>query len=268
MGWLAEHYRVRFAPSLFDRTGFLAGSDARRLAELNWALGTSDVRAVVAARGGYGLTRIAHLVNWRALAEQPKWIVGFSDITALHAEAWRSGVASLHGHNVAGLGRGDAPARTAWLSALESPTRRRCLAAKEIWHTGSVSGVLVGGNLTVLASCALAGRLRLPSGCLLAIEDVGESSYRLDRTLSALLLGGALDEVSGIALGGFTDCSPGIHDVPVEAVLRERLAVLRVPMLAGLPFGHGRYNEPVPFGLSAKIDGGRGELVLGAPSSL
>jgi muramoyltetrapeptide carboxypeptidase len=268
MGWLAERYRVRFLPSIFERTGFLAGSDARRLAELDWALEARDVGAVVAARGGHGLIRIAHRVNWRALTKQPKWIVGFSDITALHAEAWRLGVASLHAHNVAGLGRGDAAGRAAWQSALENPMRERRLAAQEIWRGGSASGLLVGGNLTVLAACAVAGRLRLPRGCLLALEDVGESSYRLDRILSALLIGRLLDEVSGIALGGFTECSPGVHGVPVEAVLHERLSVLGVPMITGLPFGHGRNNEPLAFGLPASIDGARGELVLNPSTAI
>src|SRR5450432_1841250 len=93
MGWLGERYRVEFDWSMFERSGFLAGSDARRLDELDRALADLNLAAIVAARGGYGLTRIAHLANYGALLRYPKWIVGCSDITALHVEARSVGVA-------------------------------------------------------------------------------------------------------------------------------------------------------------------------------
>jgi len=125
IAWLGTRYRVRFDPGLFGRDGFLAGSDERRLAELNQALADGETHAIVAARGGYGLGRIAPDLRLDALVERPKWIVGFSDLTALHLEAVRAGVMSLHAHNVAGLGRGDAAARHAWSSALEGPQPHR-----------------------------------------------------------------------------------------------------------------------------------------------
>src|SRR4051812_35970765 len=97
MGWLAERYRVEFDLSIFQRNRFLAGSDQRRLDELNCALSDPSLAAIVSARGGYGLTRIAHLAEYAALRRHPKWIVGFSDCTALHVEAATQGVASMHG---------------------------------------------------------------------------------------------------------------------------------------------------------------------------
>src|SRR5262249_3182499 len=161
------------------------GSDERRRQELARALEAPDVAAVIAARGGYGITRIASDVDFGALRRAPKWLIGFSDVTALHLEALNAGVASLHAHHATGVGRGDAHARAHWLDALEHPLRPRELSGRAL-RRGRVRGPLVGGNLTVLFTCAVTGRLQLPPGCILALEDVTEASYRIDRMLSAL----------------------------------------------------------------------------------
>jgi muramoyltetrapeptide carboxypeptidase len=260
-GWLGEKYRVEFDWRLFTRHGYLAGSDADRLRELDGALQANHVRAIVAARGGFGSTRITALADWRALAQDPKWIVGFSDITALHVEAARIGIASLHAHNAAGLGRGDARARELWQERLAAPALCRRYDQLVCWRGGRASGLLAGGNLTVLAACAAAGRLRLPVGCVLALEDVDEAPYRIDRTLSALWSSGALDAVGAVAVGDFVDCR-GRWGVPVEDVLQERLALLRVPIVAGLPFGHGSRNDPLPLGLPVALDASAGTFTL------
>jgi muramoyltetrapeptide carboxypeptidase len=260
IGWLGQRYRVSFDRGLFSRTGFLAGDDGRRLGELTRALVDPTVDAIVTARGGHGLLRIIAEVPWNRYAEHPKWLVGFSDPTAIHAEIWRVGGVSLHAANVAGLGRADAEARHAWVRALEHPDEPKVLQGKP-WISGSVVGPLVGGNLTVLTMLAAAGRLHLPEGCILALEDVTESSYRIDRMLSALLVGGYFERVAGVALGEFTDCSAGVFRVTVEQVLEERLGTTR-PLVRDLPFGHGRRNLPLTFGRVAKLDGTLGTLTF------
>lgn len=257
MGFLSERYRVEVDRGCFVRHGFLAGTDERRRDELNAALADPDLSAIVAARGGYGFGRIAASIDLAALARHPKWLVGFSDITALHVEAARIGVASMHAHNAAGLGRGDAHARAAWIAALEAPETPRSFDDLELWYGGSAEGPLFGGNLTMLFTCAAAGRLSPPPGALWMLEDVTESAYRLDRMLTALIDGGAFDRAAGVIVGELTDCGPGIHGVPALDVLRERLGTLGVPVLAGLPMGHGRHNAPMPLGLGARIEGRR-----------
>lgn len=263
MAWLGQRYRVEFDWSIFERNGFLAGSDARRLDELNAALNDPTLGAIVAGRGGYGLTRIAHLADYGALRRAPKWIVGFSDITALHVEATALGIASLHGPNAAALGRSDDWTHRRFLAALERPSEPLGFEGLSARRSGSASGLLVGGNLSLLYACQAAGRLRLPEHCILALEDVTESSYRVDRMLSALLASGALDRVAGVVIGDFTDC-PDAHRVSVQQVLDERLGVLGVPVLAGLPFGHDRYNAFVPLGAYAELDATTGRLTLDA----
>jgi muramoyltetrapeptide carboxypeptidase len=263
LGWLSEHYRVEFDSGIFEREGYLAGSDARRLAELDRALADPGLGAIVAARGGYGLTRIAEQADWAALRRHPKWLVGFSDATVLHVEALRTGVASLHAANAGGLGQGDARARERFCRALEEPVAPRLLDGLECLHPGRGLGPLVGGNLSLLVASATAGRLRFPLGSIVLLEDVTETAYRVDRLLTSLIASGALDGASGVVLGDFTDCPPSAG-VSVRDVLVERLGGLRIPVLAGLRFGHGEWNEPLVLGPRAAIDAAAGTLTLNA----
>jgi len=261
MGWLGERYRVEFDWSLFERDGFLAGNDARRLEELNRALAEPNLSAIVAARGGYGLTRIAHLAEYAPLLRHPKWIVGFSDVTALHVEATALGIASIHGPNASALGRADHWTRQRFLRALECPRATVRFDGLRAVRGGSASGPLAGGNLSLLFACRASGRLELPAGAILLLEDVGESAYRVDRMLSALIAGGALDGIAGVVLGDFSDCADS-QRVSVHSVLAERLAPLGVPIVSGLRSGHERYNEFVMLGVPAQLDATAGRLVI------
>lgn len=266
IAWLGERYRVRRRPDLFARAGYLAGSDARRAAELDEAL-ASDARAVVAARGGYGAPRLVASVDWGRLARSPKWLVGFSDVTALHVEAAAFGVASVHGAMVCGLGRGDAQGRARWVATLEAPLAERRWTGLEAWAPGRARGRLFGGNLTLLHAAAAAGRLRLPDATVLVLEDVGERPYRIDRALTTLVAGGHLRSAVAVAVGGFDECRAGPDGTTIEAVLRERLAPLGVPVVAGLPIGHGVRNDPLVLGAPAAVDAAAGALVVGVSSS-
>jgi muramoyltetrapeptide carboxypeptidase len=213
-----------------------------------------DVKAIVAARGGYGALRLIDELPWSRFADKPKWIVGFSDITALHAIAWRIGVASVHGPNVTGLAR-DPAARSSWLAALERPTSSRAWTRLSVRETGAAHGLLVGGNLSLLHAMAAAGRLTIPDGAVLALEDVSEAPYRLDRMLTSLRLGGHLGRVSGIVLGGFDACDPRPDGRTAEEVLDAFARLLGVPVLAGAPFGHGPRNEAFVLGADVRIAG-------------
>jgi muramoyltetrapeptide carboxypeptidase len=257
LGWLGQRYHVAWDRSCLQRAGYLAGDDQRRLAELDSALRDPSARAIVAVRGGYGATRITHLADFASLQRHPKWCVGFSDVTALHLEALRVGVASLHASNLATLGRGDAVARAEWLDALEAPLARRCFTSLRELVPGRAQGILVGGNLTLLFCCAASGRLRLPDGCLLFLEEVGEAPYRIDRMLTSLLVSGHLDRVAGFCIGDLT--SEGAPPAALE-VVRERLSGLGVPIIAGLPIGHAHVNRCLPLGVPAQL--GETELSL------
>jgi muramoyltetrapeptide carboxypeptidase len=256
IAWLERRYRVVRGPTLFARSGFLAGTDRRRTAELQKAL-DSDVRAIIAARGGYGLARIASLLDWRGILQRPKWLVGFSDFTVLHAESWRRGLASVHASMVCTLGAVPAT-RPQWVDTLEDPSRERSWDALVSWRSGRAFGTLVGGNLAILHSMAASGRLRVPRGAVVLLEDIGERPYRVDRMLTDLIAGGHLRRAAGVVVGDFTDCSPGPDGRSIEQVLRERLLTLNVPVAAGFPSGHGKRNDAIVFGRRAHLDARRG----------
>jgi muramoyltetrapeptide carboxypeptidase len=262
IAWLEERYRVKHSATLFARDAYLAGPDRRRGAELQKAL-DSDVKAIVAARGGYGLGRIAARLDWRGALRRPKWLVGFSDFTVLHVESWRRGLATLHAPMLCTLGLSKPAARLRWLDALEEPQRERRWEGLGIWRNGRAKGPLVGGNLAILHSMAAARRLRVPKGAIVFLEDIGERPYRVDRMLTDLLEGGYLTRASGIVVGNFVDCAPGADGRTVDDVLCERLRSLRIPVLSGFPSGHGVRNDAIVFGQTARLDARRGTCTLG-----
>ncbi len=237
--------------------GFLADSDAMRRAELQAALDDPACRAIWVARGGYGAQRILGGLDFSAARSRPPWLVGFSDATALHRAFHDQGIVSLHAPNLTGVAEAEAGALARLVELLESakPSSEwhglEALAGRP-WQ-GSVSGTAFGGNLTVLFAEAAAGRLRVPRGAILLLEDVSETSYRIDRMLTALADAGHFAEIGAIVLGEFTDCSPGKFSVPVAEVLEERLGSLGVPVVRGLAMGHGATNEPWLHGATAEL---------------
>lgn len=250
--WLSERYSLVVRDDVHARHGYLAGDDARRTAELADALCDPTIRAIVAARGGYGATRIVSALDFRNAS--PKWIVGFSDVTALHVEATAHGFMSLHAPMLAWLGDAAPESRAEWLAAFEGRDYG-VWGDLEVVTPGDVRGTSFGGNLALLEACAAMGRLRLPEATVLFLEDCTERPYRLDRMLTSLLVGGHLRNVVGVVLGEWSDCIAGPDGLTADQVVRERLGTLGVPIVAGAPFGHGAINRAFPIGAPCAIRG-------------
>jgi muramoyltetrapeptide carboxypeptidase len=251
----------RHRPDLFARVRYLAGDDARRAAEWREAVADPDARAIFCARGGFGATRILPEIDPAPLLARPKLLVGFSDVTALHAVLNGAGLATVHGPVVTQLGRAPAAA-VAHLEALVGRTAPRPgpsgapppgagLAGTETIQPGRVRGPLLGGSLTLLAH--LCGTPYLPrlAGAILLLEDVAEKPYRLDRYLTQLRLAGVLAGVAGVAVAQLTDCDAG--SVRGAEVVREHVAALGVPAIEGLPAGHEDANFALPLGAEALL---------------
>lgn len=262
MGFLASRYRVSFDRGLFARAGYLAGSDARRRDELQSALSAPDIRAILAARGGYGASRFVHDLDFGAFEAAPKWVAGFSDLTALHAELGARGFASVHGPTVANVGRSDARARAELTRALEDPRASRVFDGLRPVAPGAATGLLTGGNLTLLHACAAAGKLRMPDQAILFLEDIGEKPFRVDRMLTTLRVGGHLARVRGVVVGDFTGCEPNVDGVTVADVVRDCLGSLGIPVAAGMPCGHDVRNDALVLGALASLDVGRERAAL------
>ena len=259
-----------------DELGYLAGADAHRAADLQQAWLDPGIEAVLSGRGGYGAQRIADRLDWAAMAAvPPKIFTGFSDITALHeAFALRLGAATLHAPNV-GSGSFTAfpEAQRSLRRALFEPDRpdARVLAwdGTDRLVPGRATGLTAGGNLSLLAAGLGTpdGRQAGPAGggfagCILLLEDVREECYRLDRMLTQLLRAGALDGVTGIALGSWAGCGGAGGAGCVRQVMQDRLGGLGVPVAWGLPFGHVAPQSTIPLGVPAELDAGQGTLAF------
>lgn len=240
LAWLRDRYRIVVTSKIFERRGYLAGDDRRRAAELAHAMTAQEVRAVVAARGGYGATRILEDLPWEAFVKSPKWLVGFSDVTALHLRASALGIASVHGPHVTGLGRALPETRFAMLRALEQPNAAFSFSQLTAIRPGAAEGTVLGGNLSLFYAMAAAGDLVVPHGAIVLLEDVTERPYRVDRMLTALAV--HLARASAIVFGGFTQCDPGPDGATLDEVLQDRTETLKIPVYRNAPFGHEDRN--------------------------
>lgn len=259
--------RPKVYPHALDKYSFYAGTDADRLADLNAALADPEIRGVFCNRGGYGMQRIVEQLDFDAVRRDPKAVIGFSDITALHAALWsRAGVASVHGPVSTQLDRGEPFTRSIRHALMSTePVQVEADPAEANFSVrtgGCAHGRLLGGNLTIL--CTSIGTSFMPDlrGAILLIEDVGEAAYRVDRMLTQLGNGGILQGLAGIAIGQFSEPSGTAGAITPADVLRERLGGLGIPVLGGLPIGHGQNNTAVPLGCEATLDAECGTLLV------
>ncbi len=258
-------FEVVLAPGLLERRGYLAGEDAARAADLMALLSDPTVDAVICARGGYGTMRMLPYCDLRPLRRRPKALVGFSDITALHLALAAQGLVSFHGPMVENPAGGFPSANLdGLLRALTEPAPLGTLAVPEgapaprrLWR-GRARGPLVGGNLTLLAASIGTAWEICTEGCIVLLEDTGETPYRLDRYLTQLWLAGKLQAAAGFAIGELIDCGEGSPD-PLD-VFAERLTPLGKPILADLPLGHGPWRLTVPLGVEVELDADNGTL--------
>jgi len=238
------------------KNGYLAGSDRDRVDDINTALRDDSIDALWCLRGGYGMLRILEGVDYGSLDNAPKPIIGYSDITALHAAVQRKcGLITYHG-----------PTAREPLSDFSRDSFERAITAqvdscgeapkaREI-RPGRASGRLVGGNLAVLTSlCGTPFMPDLTDGILI-LEDIGEPVYRIDRMLHQLKLSGALNACNAIVFGECVKCpdDAGGGGRPFDEVLGEIAAAVDVPCLAGIPVGHINEQWTIPLGAMAKID--------------
>jgi muramoyltetrapeptide carboxypeptidase len=254
-GWGLQ---VELGEHVFARYGYLAGTDEQRLSDFDAALHDPGIRAIIATRGGKGAYRIADRLDFSAARADPKFFVGISDTTILHLALLRHcGQVGLHG----ALYR-DESGRIAEAtgSALRAALMGECVAlsarddepTSELTTRGRATGPVIGGNL-VLLSTAAGWALPDLGGAILLLEAVDQYLGQIDRQLTMLRNGGHLAGIVGVAVGQFEKCPPS-KGVTVVELLRDHLRALDVPVLGGLPIGHGRAPLTVPLGATAELD--------------
>ncbi len=259
-------FRTFRRDDLTDRSGYLAGDDDRRIAELTQLWQDPAVDAIVCARGGYGCARILDRLDPGLVREASKPLVGYSDATALLLwQAKRAGLAGFHGPM---LDRGK-DLDPAVVASLAGWLTGKADAPAILTGTGRLPGVaegpLVGGSLTMLAaSVGTSWEVEL-QGAILLLEETNESPYRVDRMLQQLRGAGRLEGVAGLGCGDLTSCVDPRYGTRVGEVIAEFSLSLGVPCVTELPFGHVRANLPWPFGGRAIIDGSSGEVRMLEP---
>lgn len=272
-------FQVKTGAHYAERRGHLAGSDQDRAGDINAAFADRAVKAVVCTRGGSGGARLLPLLDYELIRANPKVLLGYSDVTALHCGIHaRTGLVTFHG-----------PIGTGSWNSFNVDQFRRLFLQRELMEYrnkvekgdelvprrnrtvtiqgGKARGELVGGNLTVLT--ALAGSPYLPdfSGKILFLEDVSEAPYRIDRMFSTLKLMGALDRIAGLIFGECTDCDPGegYGSLTLEQILDDYVRPLGIPAYRGAMIGHLREQFIVPVGGSVEMDADAGTFRLLEP---
>ncbi len=254
--------RPRFAPGLWDRKGYLAGSDQGRADQLLWAFGEDEVRGVLCLRGGYGSTRILSLLDRDILMAHPKVFVGFSDATAILVHLLQAGhMVTFHGPTLShpDLARGpQTPTAKSLFRAVMETTPPEPIEG-ESWCGGVAEGSLVGGCLSILAG--MVGTPFAPTlrGSILFLEDVNEPLYRIDRMLTQLRLAGELQGLRGLVLGE----GLGLHRSASRGRLRDLILSEfdnTLPILSGVSSGHSAVNLTLPLGVRVRLDGEAGLL--------
>jgi muramoyltetrapeptide carboxypeptidase len=258
--WRSRGYKLELCPTYQNRWGYLAGTDAERRQALEVGLSDPQYKAILCGRGGYGGARL--LENWQWPNPQSKWLIGFSDVTSLLWQFARHGISSVHGPVLTTIA--DEPDWSlerlfSWIEG--SPLQP--LEGKG-WGGGTTTGLLLPANLTVATHCLFTPIQPNLDGVILALEDVSEAPYRLDRMLTQWRSSGMFSKVKGIALGRFSQCEApaGIPSLTIEEVLGDRLCSLGIPIVSDLPFGHNGVNAALPVGIEVRLDGDQGTLSI------
>ena len=267
-------FKVREAPHLRARYGHFAGTDAQRAGDVNALFADPTVHGILAMTGGSGGGRILPLIDYAAIRRTPKFLGGFSDLTALiNAVNAKTGLVTFH----CPMGNSEWNAfdaeqfRGAVMDAqpmlLANPQdRAEGLVVKTnrtaVIRSGKARGPLVGGNLAVFSALAGSGYWPALDGAILCLEDVNEYIYRVDRMLSTLKLAGALDRLAGVVIGAFTKCEPGdgYGTLTLDEVFDDYFKGLNIPVFSGASFGHIRRKYTLPLGLEVEMDADAGTM--------
>ncbi|MDF2159346.1 LD-carboxypeptidase [Algoriphagus sp. CAU 1675] len=269
-------FKVKLGQNLKNRRGHLAGTDQERADDLNAMFADSEVKAVICIRGGSGASRILPLIDYKTIRKNPKPLLGYSDITALHcAIQAQTGLISFHGPNGSGSWNSFNVAQFEQLFFEKTKVQFQNEQVKgddlviksnriQTLRSGIAEGKILGGNLTVLT--ALSGSPYYPDfkDSILFIEDIGEDPYRIDRMMSTLKLNGTLDKINGFIFGQCSDCEPGggYGSLTVDQVLDDYVLPLGIPAYSGAMIGHVPKQFIVPVGAKVRMDADAGTFDL------
>ncbi|MFK7946294.1 MAG: LD-carboxypeptidase [Saprospiraceae bacterium] len=276
LGFKLEYNRKR----LLARKGYLAGKDIVRADEINRMFDNKRIDGIWCVRGGYGATRMLDMLNYKVIKQNPKVLIGYSDVTALYQAIFKkTGLVCFHGP----VGASDFTNYTKKhvQKILSNPTSTYKIEASpeneamenQIYNSyvindGIAEGRLVGGNLTLVSSLVGTPYDISYKNKLVFLEDIGEKPYRIDRMITQMTLAGKFDKVKGIILGVFLNCETkdGNNSLTLMEMFKDRFEKLKVPIIYGMSFGHISNQFTLPLGIQAKLDTTNKTLTLLEPA--
>lgn len=240
-GWVVE-----IAPHALGKSGTYSGTPEQRYSDLADAFNDPDVRCIISTRGGYGAVHLLDRLNRLDLTSDPKWVVGFSDITALHALMNSKGIASIHGSMASHIALGpEDEDNAAFFRMLRGERPNFTFPGSRYDRLGTAEGILIGGNLAVLADLISTPYDIARKDTILFIEDVSEPIYKIERILYQLRLNGVLPNLRGLIVGQFTDYKSSENYEKMEDMIRDMVAPYSYPVAFNAPIGHVDHNIPV-----------------------
>lgn len=240
-------FRPEISPMVYENYGSFSGTLERRTEDFMRVWTDDSIRAVICARGGYGAVQMLDRIDGATLRRNAKWLVGFSDICALHTLMWRNGIASVHGPMAKHISAdgGSNPYIDALTDILCGTPRPLCFAPDPLNRPGKVTAPLTGGNLSVLTALCGTPFGMIRPGTILFIEDIAEPVYKVQRMLWQLRLAGTLQSLAGLVVGTFTDWNPDINHVSMYTMIRDMVDPYDYPVAFGAPIGHGGRSMPI-----------------------
>jgi muramoyltetrapeptide carboxypeptidase len=245
-------YKVKLGTTVGAKKDSFSGTDQQRAEDLQSMLDDASVKAILCARGGYGASRIINTIDFKVFNRQPKWVIGFSDITVLHAAILHQNCMSIHGPMASAFAKGEAgePYIQSLKKVLEAEQTIYTIPAQEMNILGNAKAEMVGGNLCMLAHLIGSKNALATSGKILFLEDVGEYHYNIDRLIIQCKNAGLFDNLAGLVIGGFTDLKDPSSDfgASVNEIIKEHILGYPYPVCFDFPISHGLANFAIKQG--------------------
>lgn len=261
-----QGFRVEIGLHAFDKDGMFAGTDPERAADMQRALNDKSIKAIFFTRGGYGSIRTHLHLNWSSFFKKPKWLIGFSDITVFHAYLSRHNIASVHGVMTAWFEQNEmlTDSFLQLMNVLKGDKPEYIIQSHELNRYGLASGILTGGNLSIIQSLRGTALDISPKGKILFIEDIDEHHYHLDRMIQNLKVGGVLEQLSGLVVGYFTGMKDGETAFGKTAyqIIKDAVAEYRYPVVFGMQSGHELPNYPLLLGSRISLDISEDKVII------
>jgi muramoyltetrapeptide carboxypeptidase len=265
-------FRTKIGSTIGKDWNRFAGTDEERAADLQRQLDDPIIKAIIFGRGGYGAMRMMDKVNWESLKKNPKWLIGYSDITAFHCHIHRNlGIPTIHGRMAAGFGTQEDYSEISLKETLSGKPIMYKWRPNNLNRSGNTNGLLVGGNLSLIYAMQASKSELDTENKILFIEDVSEYKYTVDRMLMNLKRSGKLEKLAGLIVGGFTETkedADGYFSISMEELILEKVKEYDYPVCFGFPAGHQRPNLAIKFGLPYLLKVSAEECILAEPHAL